>query len=122
MIYDSKSESSLDQFIKAHKYTCYKGISTHILEAIKTLDYGLHLLESAQSRGIDIRYKVDSIVLIIAETKNYHELIQMVGRSSRVRGVCESVLFTTTNENSSCLFKRLQREGINEIGELEKLV
>lgn len=79
-------------------------------------------MRNAHCRGLDIRFKVDTAVFILANVKSHHELFQMVGRSSRSRGVCDSILFIVGKEKSSELIQRLQREGISDLIELERLI
>lgn len=80
------------------------------------------MLDSKLSRGLDLRFKTDAVVFITAAVKTSHQLVQMVGRSSRTRGVCESSLFHIGNEKSSELMQRLNRVGISESLELERLI
>jgi len=77
------------------------------MEHIKTIENGILLLQGDNSRGIDTRFKVDSQVLIIADVKTNHELIQMIGRSSRTRGICESYMFIRGQEKRSVVMQKL---------------
>ena len=57
---------------------------------IRDWEYGMLLLSPGEARGTDIRFRKVARVLIICPVQTYHELQQMVGRSSRTRGVCEA--------------------------------
>ena len=53
---------------------------------------------------------------------NYHELQQMVGRSSRTRGVCEGILYVTGLERPVQVVERLKRSSVSVLQDLEKLL
>ena len=69
-----------------------------MLVDIRQWEYGVLLLSSEEGRGVDSRFRKDAIVIIMAEVHSYHELQQMVGRSSRSRGVCEGILYLIGEE------------------------
>ena len=51
------------------------------------------VIKPSEARGVDTRFRKDAVVLIAAQVTSYLELQQMVGRSSRTRGVCEGFLY-----------------------------
>ena len=61
---------------------------------------------------MDTRFRKDALVLISAEVRSYHELQQMIGRSSRTRGVCEGVLYHVGQESSLQVIDRLKRQNV----------
>lgn len=93
--------------IRNNRHPYLSGVTKQITDQMTTMDTGIYLLEKTYSRGLDTKFKVDSTVMIIAEVDDYSELIQMVGRSSRSRGLCESYLFSVGSENSFQLIQRL---------------
>ena len=107
LIYDVEQEESFEKLLKCHNYTIYKGSTERVIEHIKTIENGILLLQGDNCIGIDTRFKVDSQVLIIADVKTNHELIQMIGRSSRTRGICESYMFIRGQEKSSVVMQKL---------------
>ncbi len=70
------------------------------MKEIRGWDYGALILNAEESRGVDTRFKKNAVVLIAVQVNNYHEVQQMMGRSSRNRGVCEGVLYFETQEKS----------------------
>jgi cation transport regulator ChaC len=58
------------------------------------------LLLPSEARGVDTRFRKDALVIIASEVGSYHELQQMIGRSSRQRGVCEGILYTVGEESA----------------------
>ena len=71
---------------------------------------------------MDTRFRKDAIVLIATEVSNYHELLQMVGRSSRTRGVCEGILYVIGQERPVQVVERLKRSSVSALQDLEKLL
>lgn len=61
--------------LKKMKYTYASDISDSTLAQISEWDTGVLLLERSISRGLDTRFKVDSLVLITCEVMNYNELL-----------------------------------------------
>ena len=56
------------------------------------------LLSQEEGRGVDSRFRKDGVVLITSQVSSYHDLQQMVGRSSRSRGVYEGKLNSIGSE------------------------
>ena len=80
------------------------------------------LLKASEGRGVDCRFRKDALVLIAAEVDSYHELQQMVGRSSRSRGICEGVLYTVGTQTASQVVDRLKSKNLAALQDLERLV
>lgn len=89
---------------------------------IRSWDYGILYIETADSRGTDTRFAKDSIVMILDKVDSYHDLLQMVGRSSRSRKACECILFNKGSENDSSLIDRLKRHNIVALQNMENLL
>ena len=70
------------------------------------------MIKAKEGRGVDTRFRKDALVLISAEVRSYHELQQMIGRSSRTRGVCEGVLYNVGQESSMQVVDRLKRQNV----------
>ena len=85
-------------------------------------DYGVLLLSPTDARGLDTRFRKDSHVLVLAQVQTYHELQQMIGRSSRTRGVCQGSLFLISDERGGKVLERLKLQGVVSIQGLEKLI
>ena len=56
------------------------------------------MLTVEEGRGVDTRFRKDARVLITCPVDSYQDLQQMVGRSSRSRGVCDGVLYLVSEE------------------------
>lgn len=69
-----------------------------------------------------MRFAKDARVVITAEPEDYNEYLQMLGRSSRTRGVCEGVMLTQSKEKASQIIQRLKNSNVANMLELEKLV
>ena len=80
------------------------------------------VLSREEGRGVDTRFRKDAIVLITSEVGNYHELLQMIGRSSRTRGVCEGILYVVTQEKQGQVIERLKRSSVSALIDLERLI
>ena len=93
LVVGSESRGHFLKHIKASKFKYAEGGHQNVLADIRSWEYGLLLLTREEGRGVDTRFRKDAIVLIATEVSNYHELLQMVGRSSRTRGVCEGILY-----------------------------
>ena len=98
VIHDKHQRDDIIHLLKASKYRYAIGGQESVLHEIRSWDYGVLLLSAKEGRGVDARFRRDAIVLVLAEVHTYHELQQMVGRSSRSRGVCEGVLYLIGNE------------------------
>ena len=73
-----------------------------------------------QGRGVDTRFRRDAIVLVAVAVQSYHELQQMVGRSSRSRGVCEGILYNIGHEKPVQVMDRLKRQNATKLQDLEQ--
>ena len=93
LVVGSESRGHFLKHIKASKFKYAEGGHQHVLAEIRSWEYGVLLLTREEGRGVDTRFRKDAIVLIATEVSNYHELLQMVGRSSRTKGVCEGILY-----------------------------
>ncbi len=80
------------------------------------------MLSPEEARGVDTRFRRDAHVHILALVKTYHELQQMMGRSSRTRGVCQGSLFLVSDERSGKVFERLRLQGVVSVQGIEKLL
>ena len=58
------------------------------------------MIKASEGRGVDTRFRKDALVLIAAEMHSYLELQQLIGRSSRTRGVCEGTLYNVGQESA----------------------
>jgi hypothetical protein len=105
-----------------NKYNYLSGVSVSTFEEIKTWEYGILLLQKEDSRGIDTRFQKDALVLIIAKVDTYQQYMQMLGRGSRTRGVCDGILYVASNEKASVVMDKLKRQNYSAMTELEHLM
>ena len=80
------------------------------------------LLSQEEDRGVDSRFRKDGVVLITSQVSSYHDLQQMVGRSSRSRGVCEGTLYSIGSERPAQVLERLKRSSATVLLDLERLL
>ena len=80
------------------------------------------MIKASEGRGVDTRFRKDAMVLISAEVRSYLELQQMVGRSSRTRGVCEGVLYIVGQESAMQVVDRLKRQNVAALQDLERML
>lgn len=71
---------------------------------------------------MDIRFKKDAVVLILARLDTYSEYLQMIGRSSRTRDACDAIMFSCSAEKPHALIQRLKSQDITPMLEYEQLV
>ena len=90
--------ASIINHLRINKLKYAEGGHLNVLAEVRGWEYGVLVLTDEEGRGVDSRFKKDAIVLIAAEVPTHHALTQMVGRSSRSRGVCEGILYTVTDE------------------------
>ena len=112
VIHDLENEQEVASMIKGCKLRYAAGCSSEVLEQVKQWEYGVLLLKASEGRGVDCRFRKDALVLIVAEVDSYHELQQMVGRSSRSRGICEGVLYNVGEQTASQVMDRLKRKNL----------
>ena len=93
-----------------------------MLSAIRHWDYGVLMIKAKEGRGVDTRFKKDALVLIVADVSSYLELQQMIGRSSRTRGVCEGVLYNVGEESALQVVDRLKRQNVAALQDLERVL
>jgi len=109
VIYNLENAELLETILTKSKLRYAVGCSSEVLEQAKQWEYGVLLLKASEGRGVDCRFRKDALVLIVAEVESYHELQQMVGRSSRSRGICEGVLYKVGMQTASQVVDRLKR-------------
>jgi hypothetical protein len=81
------------------KHISYSDVDS--LATIRDWDYGALLIEAKLARGTDTRFRRDAFVMIVSAVSSYHELQQMMGRSSRTRKVGQGALFVVSEEKSN---------------------
>ena len=79
---------------------------------VRSWEYGLLILNREEGRGVDSRFKRDAMVLMSTEVSDYHELQQMVGRSSRTRGICQGTLYVISQDKPQQVAERLRTQGV----------
>ena len=89
------------------------GATESNLVDIRSWDYGVLLIKPSECRGVDTRFAKDALVLIAAKVESYHQYLQMLGRSSRSRKVCEGILYSVTSERPSQVIERLKRANVS---------
>lgn len=71
---------------------------------------------------MDVRFAKDAMVMITCSPSDYNEYLQMLGRSSRSRNMCEGILYSPTSEKPGQILERLKRANISLMLDLERLV
>ena len=92
------------------------------MQEIKSWDYGLLFLKPHECIGTDTRFAKDAVVLIIAKVESYSLYLQIIGRSSRSRNVCDGILYCPTLEKASVILQRMKSHSCNMLLELEHLM
>lgn len=105
-----------------NKMRYYEKCSDDVLDSIRIWDYGVLVLNPQQGRGTDTRFQKDAHVMVLAKVTSYHELKQMVGRSSRTRGVCQGSLYVVSEERAVNIMDKLKKHGTVTLQELEKFL
>lgn len=93
-----------------NKFRYREGVTADTLATIRDWDYGILMISSYESRGIDTRFKKDAIVLIVAQVENHAQYLQMIGRSSRSRNLCEAILYVQSVETAKQVLDRLSNQ------------
>lgn len=122
IITEVEQRDQLKNLLSQNKFKFIESSTANYLEEVRQWDYGLLLLNREEGRGVDTRFKKASHVMILTQVTSYHELLQMIGRSSRTRGVCEGTLFSVGQERSNQVIERLKRHGVITMQELERLL
>jgi hypothetical protein len=121
-VLDEHQREWVEKVLLANKCKYHTKADSESLLAIRDWDYGVLLLSPDEARGVDTRFRREAHVQILALVKTYHELQQMMGRSSRTRGVCQGSLYLVTEERSGKVFERLKLQGVVSVQGLEKLL
>ena len=122
VICDDEQRGDVLKSIVANKMKYLDQCSEDMLDSIRQCDYGVLVLNPQQGRGIDTRFQRDAHVMVLAKVTSYHELKQMVGRSSRTRGVCQGTLYVVSEDRAVHIMDKLKKHGIVSLQELEKLL
>ena len=80
------------------------------------------LIKASEGTGVDTRFRKDALVLIPAEVHSYLELQQIIGRSSRTRGVCEGILYNVGEESALQVVDRLKKQNVAALQNLERVL
>ena len=78
-------------------------------------------IDKTEYRGSDARFAKDARVLITATPEDFNEYLQMLGRASRSRNLCEGVMFTSTSEKPTQVLQRLKGSNVSSMQDLERL-
>ncbi len=122
LIHNEEQLEPLKKLLSEEKLRFTSGASEEVMSEIRVWDYGVLLLPRSKARGVDTRFIRDTLVIIISTVTSYHELQQMLGRSSRKRGVCEGYFFTATMEKSYQVIEKLKRQNATALQDLESLL
>ena len=110
--YDSKpmivihTEEQAERIVKtckSNKLTTYMGATSDTLNLIKDQSHGVLLLLKSECRGVDVRFSRDARVIITCKPDDFNQYLQMLGRASRTRGVCEGVMLHVGAEKASVI-------------------
>jgi hypothetical protein len=115
-------EESIIKLLKAEQYKYALGADRAVLADIRQWDYGVLILSPEQGRGVDARFRRDALVLVTTPVTTYHELQQMIGRSSRSRGICEGTLYSSGAERPAQVVQRMKQHSVTVLQDLERLL
>jgi hypothetical protein len=115
VITNDSNHGPIVDILRANKYKFAEGGSLNVLATVRSWEYGVLLLSKEEGRGVDTRFKRDAFVLIACQVSTHHELSQMVGRSSRSRGVCEGVLYTVGEDRPVQVMEKLKRQSVSSM-------
>ena len=76
------------------------GSSLHNLKMIRNWDYGILFLKEEDAIGLNTMFKKDSLVMIAQQVTSEEQYMQMIGRSSRARGLCRSIYYPETTQSA----------------------
>ena len=93
MIAEGEIREAVINHLKTSKFKYAQGGDQQTLAEVRSWEYGLLILNRDEGRGVDSRFKRDAMVLMTTEVSDYHEVQQMIGRSSRTRGICQGILY-----------------------------
>ena len=62
------------------------------------------------------------MVLITAKVDTYQEYLQMLGRGSRTRGICEGILYVTSKDKASVVMDKMKKQNFDSMAELTHLM
>lgn len=122
IILNEGQREGVKKILKENRFRFLETLNDMALDEIKQWEYGVLLLNPEQGRGVDTRFKKTAHVMIMGEVTSLHELQQMVGRSSRTRGVCEGTLYTVGAERPHQVLDRLKRHSVIALQELERVL
>jgi hypothetical protein len=103
------SRQRITTLLGARGWTKYlEGPCAKNLATIRAWTFGILILSRNDAMGLDTRFQVDSQVLIALNVGSREEYQQMVGRSSRVRGLCFSAYYPVTEDSAEQAFEQLK--------------
>ena len=75
IIHEDKQLESITKLCKKHKLVFKVGPSSDNLFEIRDWTYGILLLSTSESRGVDARFAKDARVIITAQPEDYNEYL-----------------------------------------------
>lgn len=122
IILNPEQREDVKKLLRENKYRFLETANEMALDEVKQWEYGVLLLNPDEGRGVDTRFKKTAHVMVMGKVVSLHELQQMIGRSSRTRGVCEGTVYTVGAEKSHQVMDRLKRHSVVALQELERLI
>lgn len=122
VVLEREQRSEIIDMMRRSKQRFIDKCDSDSLMTIRDWEYGVLLLAPNESRGVDTRFRKDAHVMIMARVNNYHELQQMVGRSSRTRGVSQGSMFIITEDKAGTVLDKLRKCGVISLQGLERLL
>ncbi len=122
VIHNTNQSDLIVNFLNKRNYRHIVYADTDSLNVIREWDYGVLLIDPTSARGTDTRFRRDAFVMIVSAVSSYHELQQMMGRSSRTRKVSQGALFVVGDEKSNRIIERLKSHGVTSLQSLCKLL
>jgi len=86
--------------LEKQEWDYYIDGSHEVLQMLRTKDLGVLLLGKDNYRGIDTKFKKDALDIIGCQVDNIQQYSQMMGRSSRLRGPCQGIMFALSYDSA----------------------
>lgn len=74
IIHEEEQEQVLIEILKLNKWRFEQGTSAATMAKIRRWETGVLLLHPHMGRGVDTRFQKDSMVMITATVRHYHQL------------------------------------------------
>ena len=80
------------------------------------------MLEPHEGFGLDIQFARDALVLIAIESVSERDYRQMLGRSSRGRGLCKGIFYPVTRLSPAQVLEKMHSATSLHLCDLERVI